>query len=46
MWGMIVCILGNSLLSLRSVNKILLGFVASQKQKIKVGYSSGYGREL
>lgn len=37
---------GNSLLSLRSVTKVLLGFVASQKQEIKVGYSSGYGREL
>lgn len=36
----------NSLLSLRSVTKILLGFVASQKQKIKAGYSSGYEREL
>lgn len=36
----------NSLLLLRPIMKILLGFVASQKQKIKAGYSSGHGREL
>ncbi|XP_010574580.1 PREDICTED: heterogeneous nuclear ribonucleoprotein R isoform X5 [Haliaeetus leucocephalus] len=36
----------NSLLLLRPIMKILLGFVASQKQKIKAGYPSGHGREL
>lgn len=36
----------NSLLLLRSTTKMLLGFVASQKQKIRVEYSSGRGREL
>lgn len=36
----------NSLLLVKCITKILLGFVASQKQKLKVGYSSGHGREL
>lgn len=44
---MMVCSLslcfGTTMLLLRFITKVLLGFVASQKQEVKVGYSGMEG---